>query len=393
MAVTGPTSARERLELEAGFGRAFAGPLYDDYGSVVHRTTRFNRQAPPRRRRPLDLPVAQVFEYRTDDAVALRLTRYQGGERGPVLLVHGMGANPLTFLLDTVAVNLAEYLVGHGFDVWVQEWRASTLLPTANTQFNADTVAHQDHRAAQAAVRAHTGRSDLHVVAHCVGSLTWVMATLAGTVEPTSLLCSSVGAHPVGPLITRIKVGLHLGELMRRLGVGMLTTDAFTTESRGAAAVDQALRAYPIPKAERCDQAVCRRLAFIYGIAVHHENMSELTHTTMHELFGLTDTTMMVHLSRMARAERVVSADGADSYLPHLERLRRPITLVSGSANLVWVPDSTERTYALLVEQLGPDPFRRVVLDGYGHQDVFIGAEAARDTFPTVLEHLERVNA
>jgi cholesterol oxidase len=180
---------------------------------------------------------------------------------------------------------------------------------------------------------------------------------------------------------------------MRRLGVGMLTTDAFTGESKGASAVDQALRAYPIPKAERCDQAVCRRLAFIYGVAVHHENMNELTHTTMHELFGLTDTTMMVHLSRMARAERVVGADGADSYLPQLERLRRPVTLVSGDKNLVWVPESTERTYSLLVNELGGDLFRRVVLDGYGHQDVFIGAEAARDTFPTVLEHLERANA
>jgi cholesterol oxidase len=113
----------------------------------------------------------------------------------------------------------------------------------------------------------------------------------------------------------------------------------------------------------------------------------------MHELFGLTDTTMMVHLSRMARAERVVGADGADSYLPQLERLRRPVTLVSGDKNLVWVPESTERTYSLLVNELGGDLFRRVVLDGYGHQDVFIGAEAARDTFPTVLEHLERANA
>jgi len=393
MAVTGPSSERERLELEARFGRSFAGRLYDDYGSVVHKTTRFNRHAPPRRRRPLDLPACQEIEYRTDDAVSLRLSRYQGGRRGPVLLVHGMGANPLTFVLDTVEVNLVEYLVQRGFDVWLQEWRASTLLPTADSQFNADTVARLDHPAAQAAVRQHTGRSDLHVVAHCVGSLTWMMATLAGTVEPTSLLCSSVGLHPIGPPITRVKVGLHLGELMRRLGVGMLTTDAFSDESEGARAVDLALRAYPIPKAERCDQAVCRRLAFIYGVAVHHQNMNELTHTTMHELFGLTDMTMMVHLSRMARAERVVAADGADSYLANLERLRRPITLVSGSENLVWVPESTERTYSLLVDKLGQDPVRRVVLDGYGHQDVFIGAEAARDTFPTVLEHLEHVNA
>jgi cholesterol oxidase len=393
MSVTGPTSERERLDLEARFGRVFASRLYDEYGSVVHRATRFNRGAPPRRRRPLDLPVGQEFEYRTDDGVALRLSRYEGGGRGPVLLVHGMGANPLTFMLDTVERNLVEELVGRGFDVWLQEWRGSTLLPTAYSQFNGDTVARADHPAAAAAVRQHTGRSDLHVVAHCVGSLTWTMATLAGTVEPSSLLCSSVGAHPVGPLITRVKVGLHLGELMRRLGVGMLTTDSFSEESRGARAVDLALRAYPIPKTERCDQAVCRRLAFIYGVAVHHPNMNELTHTTMHELFGPTDTTMMLHLSRMARAERVVGADGADVYLKHLERLRRPITLVSGAENLVWVPESTARTYSLLTEELGTDLFRRVVLDGYGHQDVFVGAEALSGAFPTVLEHLERVNA
>jgi cholesterol oxidase len=393
MTVTGPASEWERLELEARFGRSFAGPLYNDYGSVVHRTTRFNRHAPPRPRRPLDLPLPQEFGYRTDDGVALGLSRYRGGRRGPVLLVHGMGANPLTFLLDTVETNLAEYLVQHDFDVWVQEWRASTLLPSANSQFNADTVARQDHPAAQAAIRQHTGRSDLHVVSHCVGSLTWTMATLAGTVDPTSLLCSSVSAHPVGPPITRLKVGLHLGELMRRMGVKTLTTDAFTDESDGARAVDLALRAYPIPKGERCDQAVCRRLAFIYGVAVNHENMNDLTHTTMHELFGLTDTTMMVHLSRMARAERVVSASGVDEYLPHIERLGRPVTLVSGQDNLVWVPESTERTYVAIADALGTEQVRRVVIDGYGHQDVFIGANAARDTFPVVLEHLERSGA
>jgi len=393
MKVTGPASTRERLELEARFGKAFAGRLYHTYGSVVHRSTPFDRSAPPRRRRPLDLPARQEIGYRTDDGVSLRLTRYQGGTRGPVLLVHGMGANPLTYMLDTIELNMVEYLVHAGFDVWLQEWRASTLLPTALSQFTADIVAHHDHPAAQAAVREHTGRSELHVVAHCVGSLTWMMSTLAGTTDPTSLVCSSVGLHPIGPPMTKLKAGLRLGTLLRRLGVGMLTTDSSTDESTGARLVDLALRAYPIPEAERCNRGVCRRLAFIYGIGVHHPSMNELTHTTLHELFGPTDMTMMVHLSNMAHAEKIIDAQGADRYLPHLERLRRPITLLSGSENMVWTPASTERTFALLTTRLGGDQFRRVVFDGYGHQDVFIGAEGARDTFPEVLAHLERVNA
>ena len=44
MTVTGPVGWRERLELEARFGRAFAGALYKDYGSVIHRSTPFNRR-------------------------------------------------------------------------------------------------------------------------------------------------------------------------------------------------------------------------------------------------------------------------------------------------------------------------------------------------------------
>jgi cholesterol oxidase len=391
--VTGPATRSERLALEARFGLAFAGRLSHTYGSVVHRSTPFNRTAGPRCRRRLDLPAPHEVEYRTDDGVALRLTRYKGGDRGPVLLVHGMGANPLTFTLDTIDVNTVEYLVHAGFDVWLQEWRGSTLLPTALAQFTADTVALHDHPAAQAAVREQTGRAELHVVAHCVGSITWMMSTLAGTTDPSSLVCSSVGLHPVGPPLTKLKSGLRLGSALRRLGVGMLTTDSFTDESRGARLVDQALRAYPIPKAERCDQAVCRRLAFIYGIGIHHRNVNELTHLTLHELFGPTDMTMMVHLSRMAHAQKLIGADGRDSYLTHLDRLRQPVTLLSGSENLVWTPESTKRTYELLCERLGGEIVRRVVFDDYGHQDVFIGAEAARDVFPTILDHLDRVNA
>lgn len=393
MRVTGPVGMGERLSLEAHFGKAFAGPLYDDFGSVVHRSTRFNRAAPARRHRPLDLPPRQVVAFRSEDGVPLRLTRYRGGSRGPVLLVHGMGANPLTFNLDTVEQNLVEYLVHQGFDVWLEEWRASTLLPSALSQFTADTVASQDHPPALAAVRAETGRSEVHVVAHCVGSLTWAMTVLAGTAEPASLLCSSVALHPIGPRITRLKVGLHLGELLRHAGTRMLTSDAYTSESKGAGAFDMALRVYPIPKAEACHEAVCRRLAFIYGVAVHHDNMDEQTHATMHELFGATDMTMMVHLSRMARAEQLVGADGADRYLPEVARLRMPITLVSGSENLVWIPASTARSHEVLAALHGEQSVRREVIEGYGHQDVFIGARAAADAFPVILGHLDRVNA
>ena len=116
-----------------------------------------------------------------------------------MLLSHGMG-NPLTWSLDTVDVTLVEYLVAHGYDVWLQEWRSSTLLPTSRTQFNGDEVAEYDHPSAAGAVAELSGRSDLHVVAHCVGSITWLMSTLAGT---SSRLRSSV------PQLERTRLPRH----------------------------------------------------------------------------------------------------------------------------------------------------------------------------------------
>ncbi len=390
--VTGPVGSVERLTLEAAFARAFAGPLVHEYGTVIHRTTRFDPAASPRRHRPLDVPPPQYHEYRTPDGLSLRLTRYKGGKSDPVLLSHGMG-NSLTWSLDTVDRTLLETLVAHDYDVWLQDWRSSTLFEASRAQFDGDQVARFDHPGAAAKVAQESGRHDLHVIAHCVGSITWMMATLSGTVDPSSLVCSAVALHPVAPTLTRFKVGLHLGEVLHRAGVRYLTTDSTRAESFWQRQFDRELRLYPIPKEEECDQAVCRRVAFIYGNGVHHANLNPATHAALHELFGITNLTMMDHLSRMARAQQVVSADGRDTYLAHLDRLRRPITFLHGRRNLVWLPASTERTHQLLSSRLDPTDYERVVFDDYGHQDVLNGARSALDTYPAVLAHLKRVNA
>ncbi|HVV37350.1 MAG TPA: hypothetical protein VHC63_12150 [Acidimicrobiales bacterium] len=393
MRITGEHGELRRLELLAQFGAAFFGALWHEYGTVVHRSTRIARHAPPRPHRPLDLPPAQVHPYRTDDGVDLRLTRYRGGDKGPVVLVHGMGANPLTYTLDTVKPNLAEYLVAHGYDVWIQEWRGSTQLPASTGQFNADDVANLDHPAAEKAIAALTGRRDLHWVTHCVGSMTWMMATLAGTTTPASLLLSSVGAHPIAPRLTRLKARLRAPGMLHRLGVQLMTTDSYDDESLGAKAFDALLRFNPIPREERCASSVCRRLSFIYGISVHHAAVDELTHATLHELFGVTDLTMMTHLATCARVGHLVAADGRDVYMPNVKRAQLPITLFHGAHNLVWLPESTKQTYDWLVGELGPDGFERILFDNHGHQDNMMGAQSAQAAFPAVVRHLERAGA
>src|SRR5205085_4050053 len=128
-ALRAPTIARG-LEAQAKFGRFFAGALADTYLGIARSAPRVwppadHDDAPLRERRVLRLPPAQVHTARTPDGVDLRLTRYNAGGKGPVMLAHGLGVSSRIFSMDTIDTNLTEYLVAAGYDVWLLDFRAS----------------------------------------------------------------------------------------------------------------------------------------------------------------------------------------------------------------------------------------------------------------------------
>ena len=170
----------ESLKAEAKFAQFFMGPLFDTYADVFVRPTVFNADAAPRQKRPLRVGVPQVAFFKASDGVVLRLTRYQGGTKGPVILSHGLGVSSLIFSIDTIETNLLEYLYAHGYDVWLLDYRSSIELPAANLQASGDDVATKDYPAAVAKVLELTGAKTVQMVVHCWGSTTFFMAMLAG---------------------------------------------------------------------------------------------------------------------------------------------------------------------------------------------------------------------
>jgi len=62
---------------------------------------------------------------------------------------------------------------------------------------------------------------------------------------------------------------------------------------------------------------------------------------------------------------------------------------LAGECNACFLPESQQRTYDFFQRQR-KDYHSLQVLPGYGHLDVFIGKDAARDVFPIILEELER---
>ena len=102
-------TSSERLEATARIGRALAGDLYEIYGSVTSG----------RKKRPLRVNAPSVHPLSLPDSPRARLIRYQGGSRGPVLLVPSPGVSSLIFSIDTIETNLLEFLFAQRYDIWV----------------------------------------------------------------------------------------------------------------------------------------------------------------------------------------------------------------------------------------------------------------------------------
>ncbi|HXM43118.1 MAG TPA: alpha/beta fold hydrolase [Bryobacteraceae bacterium] len=393
MQVTNAASVAERLKTLAAFGGFFAGTLFETYGGIFARSTAFNPDAPPRKRRALRVGAPVVYPFPAKDGVPLRLTRYQGGSKGPVILSHGLGVSSLIFSLDTIDTNMLEYLYAHEYDVWLLDYRDSIALPSdAAQQSSGDDVALNDYPAAVDFVRKITGAPDVQMVVHCWGSTTFFMAMLAGLQGVRSVVCSQIATHIVAPTATHLKTGLHVPSFLDALGIRSLSAFASTKESLIEKVYDGALRLYPTQARERCRNLTCHRITFMYAPLYDHAQLNESTHETLYETFGVANMKAFEHLALLTNKGHLLNFAGEDVYLPHLDRLALPITFIHGADNECFEPASTQITYDLLRKTNGTSFYDRHVVAGYGHIDCIFGKNASVDIFPIVLNALDHAN-
>lgn len=381
----------ERLRYLAKFGKFFSGTLFDIYGGIFARPQLFNPDAAPRKMRTLRVSAPEVHWFSTEDGLDLRLIRYKGGEKGPLILAHGLGVSSRIFSTDTIDTNLLEFLFVHGYDVWLLDYRSSIELAASKTSHTGDDVATKDYPAAVAKVKAVTGAESVQMLVHCFGSTTFFMAMLAGLQGVRSAVCSQVATHVRAPVLTRIKSGLHLPDVLGTLGVDSLTAYADTRADWQEALFDDMLRLYPIEFEERCRSSVCHRITFLYGTLYEHDQLNNATHENLHEMFGVAAIEALSHLALMVRKGHLVDARGKDVYLPHMKRLAIPISFIHGAENGCYHPESTEITYEKLRVANG-DLYSRHVIPSYGHIDCIYGKNAVTDVYPLMLAHLDKTN-
>ena len=64
---------------------------------------------------------------------------------------------------------------------------------------------------------------------------------------------------------------------------------------------------------------------------------------------------------------------------------------MAGAGNQLFFPETSMRTQAWLSRHNDPALYTRHVFEGYAHMDLFVGRNAARDIFPTLIAQLEGV--
>lgn len=392
MRATNTNTRAEGLKALARFGHFFAGKLFTSFGGVFAGAVAFDPDA-VRRRRDLRVGVPEMHFVETSDGKKLRLTRYKGGDKGPVILSHGLGVSSLIFFIDTIETNLLEYLYALGYDCWLLDYRASIELPYSREFWTADTIAELDYPAAVGRVRALTGAESVHMMVHCFGAMTFFMAMLNGLEGVRSAAVSQIATDADVPWYPqRLLAYLRAPSLMQLAGIDLVDARATIKRELKERLLDGAIGVfYPFRPDDRSLSLTSRRITALYGQLYQNDQLNQATFDALPEMFGIANIGAFQHLSRIARAGHVVDSDGSERYLPHLDRLRIPITLLHGGLNRCFAPSGTRRTLDRLIVANGKDLYERHEIPGFGHIDCIFGKNAAEAVYPFIARHLERV--
>lgn len=388
----------------ARFGEFFAGSLWQLYGPALPPKA----QQKPRKyalHTTEGVNDASISEYpfHTADGIGLKLTRFQRHNSDDVvLLIHGLTTSSDMYIMPEHE-NLVNYLHDNGYgDVWALDYRGSNRFPynLARNQANLDDIALFDHPAAIATLRQHIGQHRrIHVIAHCVGALSFSMSLFGGTVTGiSSAILNSVSLTPYVPAWSRVKLAVGPFACDYLLGV-----DYFNPQwrwQRGWSAGK--LLAYGVDFFHReCDSPVCHMLSFMWGggtpALFKHENLAQDTHDRLGDLFGGVNVNYYRHVLKMVKANHTAVKFDPDNrtydslpndYMARAGEITTPLLLSQGQENYVFA-DSNINSFERL-NQVVPGRHQLHVFPNYGHQDVFMGKNSSQDIFPHFLEFLRR---
>jgi len=336
-----------------------------------------------------------VVPFSAGDGFQCNLIHVQGltpATKGPVMLSHGAGVRANIFCAP-VHKTVVDALIEDGYDVWLENWRAS--IDFAPNLWTLDQAAVHDHPAAVRTIVDHTGASSVSAIVHCQGSTSFVMSALAGLLpQVKTIVTNAVSVYTVVPGFSKFKLDVAV-PLMKGLFPYLNPQwgdDAPSLRTKMLRGVVELTH-------HECHNAVCKFSSFTYGtgfpVLWRHENLNDDTHEWLKHEFANVPMTFFQQMAQCVRRGNLVSL-GKFPQLPADYAAQKPQTdarfvFLTGDKNVCFLPASQQRSFAFM-EKFRSNYHSFHEFPGYGHLDVFMGKNAANDTFPTILQELNKSN-
>ena len=335
----------------------------------------------------------EVVPFRARDGFTCNLIHVQettAPTKGPVVLVHGAGVRANLFRAP-VETNLVDYLIERGYDVWLENWRASIDLPF--NRWTLDQAAVYDHPAAVETITERTGARSVKAVIHCQGSTSFMMSAVSGLLPQVSVIVSNaVSLHTVIPAWASFKMQVSV-PLLRRMTQYLDPQWGIEAPTLLAKGIVEVVRSTH----HECNNLVCKMVSFTYGAGFpalwSHANLNDETHAWLRQEFAKVPLTFFDQMIRCVNRGHLVPVDGLkelpDDLLHGPPQTDARFAFFAGLNNLCFLPESQERTFEWFNDHAA-NRHTLHLLPNYGHLDVFMGKNASRDTFPAIYAELEK---
>lgn len=337
----------------------------------------------------------------TPDGLQISVSRLaKPGAKDTCLLIHGLTTSSDMFVMPE-HYNLAAYLHDQGYDVFLADFRMSAHY-AFNTQGNYtfDEVGTSDWPTIVEFIRRSIGDARLHVICHCLGSVTFHHALYGKSVSGiTSVVSNSVSLNPcVHPwAAAKLVCAPFLVDSVLRL---RLVDPRWGDPDVPAPFIGRLLaKAVNLIHVE-CNNPACNLVSFLWGdgfpAVFTHEKMAAETHDRLTELFGpiampyfrnvrhaLFNDNTFGRYSRKPEHQHLPTR-----YIDNVGEVVVPTLLLSGERNHIF-PGSNKLT-AQRIAQKGIGGYEYHEIPDYGHQDVFMGKDCDTEVFPLIRQFLQR---
>lgn len=339
--------------------------------------------------------VETIVPFTAGDGLKLNLVNIKNPHdvsRGPVILVHGAGVRANIYRAP-VEQTIVDVLIEQGYDVWLENWRAS--IDFSPSRWTLDQAAIYDHPYAVKKVLEVTGENQLKAIIHCQGSTSFTMSLVAGLLpQVTTVVSNAVSLHPVVPPWSKFK-------LYFMLPLVKLITDYLNPQwgIKAPTLAAKLINAMVMLTHHECDNPVCKQVSFTYGSGFpalwSHANLNEQTHDWLSQEFAAVPLRFFSQITRSIKKGNLLSVEG-NSALPIDFTKEEPKTsarfaFCAGQDNLCFSAESQQKSFQYF-SAITPDFHVLKIFPEYGHLDVFMGKNAAKDTFPFIVEELNKGN-